>query len=730
MQPSLSPGDTLELDLDPARRASAGPGDIVVFLDADASLTAHRVLARWRKTLLTKGDARLLPDPLLPTAAVVGVATAVLNRGRRRPLDNRAAGLAAAVVGALLVVCRRLTQLAAWPARRVLLAVWSAAETAARASLWTAAPAAARALAAALSRAETAPEALRVRLSAALRRIWERPGTEEPAPAAGSRSAGGMLAADETWSGDVRLFGDVVIPRGVTLTVAAGARVAAKDPKRWHHGASRRAEGAAREADPRRPRLAVYGRLIVAGRAEAPVSFTGDWEGIALYGGKLEARSMNLTGAARGVSARDGARALLRDCVFELCGTAVEVAGGSTLGISETRIINCAGGLAADGGTSLLRGVSLTACRRAGALLSAGTHALEDCAFSGGPTGLEASGTASVRLTRSSFEDAAGPAVALAGSARAVLADARVARCAAGLELAEDANLEGENLVIESVAGHGLCLQDRARLSASRVNLSGCGENGVYLQDQTALDLIDGRISDCAGGLAADGGSSLLRRMRLSGGRNLNADMSAGRHAFEDCTFERAPRGLSVRMEAQVELTRVHLSGHELAACVAGRSKLTARYCRWTGNKTGLWIQEEGGAELSACRFAGHAEPALRLGQRANARLARCLFLGDWMAVFAEDASSLEATRCLLRRTPTGVKLEGRSRARLCECRFSNCALDGLWVGAEAWTRAEDCVFSRCRVGLHAHVSARVEWPGSSFRLNAGDDRRAFDFPP
>ncbi len=726
MQPLLSPGDALELDLDPARRAGAGPGDIVVFLDAGVRLTAHRVLACWRGNLLTKGDARLLPDPPLPASAVVAVAVAVLNYGRRRPLDSRAAGLAAAAAGALLVVCRRLAQLTAWPARGILLAVWSASEYALHVPLWSAAPAAARVLAAAMSRAEIAPEALIIRLSASLRWIWERPGTEEPTPALGGRSAGGLLAADEIWSGNVRLFGDVVVPQGVTLTVAAGSRVVAEAPKRWHHGVSRRAQGAPRQADPRRSRLAVYGRLIVEGQPEAPATFSGDWEGIALYGGVLEARNAKLTGAVCAVSARDGAQALLRDCDFENCATAVEGGGGSTIELVDSRISNCASGLAADGGTSLLRGVSLSASRRAGALLSAGEHLLEDCSFSDGPSGLEASGSASAKLTRASFADASGPAVALAGKAVVIATDVRVARCGAGFELAEDARLEGAGLVVEDVSGHGLCLQDRGRAEVKAAKLARCGDNGVYVQGEAALELIDSGILNCASGLAADGGTSLLRGVHLVGNRRLNADMAAGRHVFEDCVSERAPRGLSVRATAVMSLAGVRLEGHELAVCVAGEARLAARRCRWRGNGVGLWVQEAGHANLEDGRFVGQAGQALRLGQQAGANMTRCLFLGDSMAVLAEDDSSLEALRCLFRLTPTGVKLDGRSRARLTDCRFSVCALDGLWMAAEAWTRAKDCVFLRCRVGLHAHISARPEWPGSSFRLSGAADQRTF----
>ncbi|OGS39914.1 MAG: hypothetical protein A2506_09360 [Elusimicrobia bacterium RIFOXYD12_FULL_66_9] len=333
------------------------------------------------------------------------------------------------------------------------------------------------------------------------------------------------------------------------------------------------------------------------------------------------------------------------------------------------------------------------------------------------------------QLTRASVADASGPAVALAGKAAAMLSDASLERCGTGLSLAEDSRLDGSGLLVKDMKEHGVSLRDRARLSARDADLSRCGGNGVYLQDQAAFELFEGRISDCASGLAADGGSSLLRGVRLSDARDLNADMAAGRHSFDDCSFERAPRGLSVRADAQVEMKGGRFSGHDLAACVAGKSKLTASACRWTGNKTGLWVQEEGGTELTSCRFASHAEPALRLGQSANVKLSGCLFHGDWMAVFAEDDSSLEADRTFFRRTPTGVKLAGRSRARLSGCRFSGCALDGLWVAAAASARAEKCVFARCRVGLHSHVAAKPEWTGNVFRLNAGDDRRTFEDP-
>ena len=35
----------------------------------------------------------------------------------------------------------------------------------------------------------------------------------------------GKLSADQNWSGDIYLVGDVIVPRGITLTIEAGTRI-------------------------------------------------------------------------------------------------------------------------------------------------------------------------------------------------------------------------------------------------------------------------------------------------------------------------------------------------------------------------------------------------------------------------------------------------------------------------------------------------------------------------
>lgn len=96
---------------------------------------------------------------------------------------------------------------------------------------------------------------------------------------------GQVLTADTFWQGEVRLEEDVLVPAGVTLTVAAGTRIMAQpadntkiDPEYLSH----------------QTELLVRGRLLVNGNDSARVSFqaegeaaTPGWAGIIVDGGEV-----------------------------------------------------------------------------------------------------------------------------------------------------------------------------------------------------------------------------------------------------------------------------------------------------------------------------------------------------------------------------------------------------------------------------------------------------------
>lgn len=71
MRPLFAPGDRILVR--PARAADVRPGDVIVFLDPDHGLVAHRLIYATRAALHTRGD-NSRPDPPCRPDTVVGVA--------------------------------------------------------------------------------------------------------------------------------------------------------------------------------------------------------------------------------------------------------------------------------------------------------------------------------------------------------------------------------------------------------------------------------------------------------------------------------------------------------------------------------------------------------------------------------------------------------------------------------------------------------------------------------
>lgn len=120
-----------------------------------------------------------------------------------------------------------------------------------------------------------------------------------------------VLTEDTSWQGRVVLAEDILVPAGVSLSVAAGTRVMVQpaestkiDPEYLSH----------------QNEILVRGRLLVTGTATRRVEFLSDdeqngerWAGIIVDGGEAELVGADLRGAEAALTVVAG-RATLRDC--------------------------------------------------------------------------------------------------------------------------------------------------------------------------------------------------------------------------------------------------------------------------------------------------------------------------------------------------------------------------------------------------------------------------------
>ena len=143
----------------------------------------------------------------------------------------------------------------------------------------------------------------------------------------------GSLAADTTWSGRVCVDGDVTIPAGVTLTLAAETEMA------FHPGGDATGGG----DDPARPELIVAGTLsagtgVTFRSVDINFPSTSDWSGIRVdSGGSADLSGATVRDGARCVQAHTSGTVTLTNTTLSPCGQSVSLSSRrSQVGVGLT----------------------------------------------------------------------------------------------------------------------------------------------------------------------------------------------------------------------------------------------------------------------------------------------------------------------------------------------------------------------------------------------------------
>ena len=158
-------------------------------------------------------------------------------------------------------------------------------------------------------------------------------------PAGEGPAIRGRLEGATTWSGEVRVDGDVEIPEGSSLRIEAGTRVLIAERDAGNSGWNANLV-----------EIRVAGEIAVSGTVEKPVTFecgpqpvvrgpaatidpksapSWTWHGIVLLppsapGRRREIRGARIESAWSGIQVPRG-RAVIEDCVFLCCGIGIEV---------------------------------------------------------------------------------------------------------------------------------------------------------------------------------------------------------------------------------------------------------------------------------------------------------------------------------------------------------------------------------------------------------------------
>jgi len=120
------------------------------------------------------------------------------------------------------------------------------------------------------------------------------------------REVRGTLTKDETWSGEITIVDDFLVPAGRTLRILPGTRIQVRI-------AVRIADTSRTEPEflDNRTELLIRGRLLAEGKADAPISFgsaglpgeddEGRWAGVIFDGGEGKIRHCRISGSEYGL---------------------------------------------------------------------------------------------------------------------------------------------------------------------------------------------------------------------------------------------------------------------------------------------------------------------------------------------------------------------------------------------------------------------------------------------
>ena len=465
-------------------------------------------------------------------------------------------------------------------------------------------------------------------------------------------SVAGPLEQDQRWGGRILVKGDVIVPAGITLTLAPGT-VLRFSPVPIHHVEERRTRRG--ETSPVHDRnkccVMVFGRLIVEGSPQAPVELGAgsEWGGLHFLGegSGIVKHAVFADAVSEAVALWDRSGVDLESAVMRRCWEGVGVYGRASARLKGCRMTDMRdGGLSCEGGSVDWDGGGWQG-GKTGVRLSGGSARLRNLEGGGSDRGLVLE-SGSLRGDGLNLKDHRDAALSMGEAGSAVLADSRFEGGSAGA-VTKGARLEltgcefaGFDAIGVELSGRGHRLE-RAAIRGSKLGLV-IGQGSAEARELrtecsgTGVVLRAGGELDWTGGGAAGGEIGVL----LAGG-NLR---------LGDAAITGAGQG--VRLESgRLDGSGLILKGHRDAALsmlAVGSASVSAS--RFEDGPVGAKTR---GArlELSGCEFSGLARIGVDLTGGGH-RLSRTAIRGSALGLVVEEGSA-EVRELTTDRCGTGV---------------------------------------------------------------------------
>lgn len=517
-----------------------------------------------------------------------------------------------------------------------------------------------------------------------------------------------LVGSHETWSGEVRLGGAVVVAAGASVTLEPGTRVLL-------------APGA---------RLVVRGRLTAAGTADAPVSFEAaaeaPWGGLWVADdGQAALSHARLSGLGGDGAAAHGAASLaLSDCSVRSAGRfGVNFRSSGALKLSRCAVEGGAVGLAAHGGTVDAEDCSFTGAAETGLELRCEAR-LARVRAAGSPLALKVLG---------GKVDAEGLELSGEDGAKAI-GDALLRWTGGSCQARRDAlGVEGARVELRGArlsGGERGAALDSGRLEAEGASFEGQARLGLWCAEGATAALSRCAFSGPATGAAARGPLE-ARGCSFSGHAEAGLDLGGTGHLAEGCRFEAC--GTGVKLDGQAALSALEMKGVGTGVSARPGARLTWESGRCEASLSGLELSgcearvkgvtfsggargaaAEGGALFAQdCAFERQSDGAVLCSAGASAELSSCRFDGPTVGASARGGSKISWTGGSCAASSAGLTVDG-GEAAVRGARFSG-GERAVDLGAGA-LEAEDSAFDGQTVlSVRCGEKARATLTGCRF---------------